>query len=93
MINNLEQVFWKDGKYVNIKDKEVDPKQIGKDHAVRLNFPFKEDEILKKAEYIISKNGYSSEINSYIIGTGATKFYSYITEPCVLDVSLSFYKI
>lgn len=95
MKNKLEQVFWEEGKFVDNKNKEVDPKEIGKSYVVRLNFPFNEEEILKKSEEIFSnyriKN--SSEINAYIIGTGVKAFYSFITEPCLLDVSLSFYKI
>ncbi len=93
MKNKLEQVLWKKGKFIDGGGKEVDPKQIGKLHVVRLNFPFNEEEILGRAEEIILNKKYSSEINAYMIGSGVTAFYSFITEPCLIDVSLGFYKI
>jgi hypothetical protein len=93
MKNKLEQVFWKGGKFVNTKGKEVDPKQIGQSHVVRLNFPFSGEEILKKSEDIILKKNYSSEINSYIICGGVEACYLFITEPCLIDVSIDFCKI
>jgi len=93
MKNKLEQIFWKDGKFVNTKGKEVDPKEIGKSHVIGLNFPFKEEEILKRAEEIISDKNYSSEINAYMINIGVAATYSFITEPGLIYVSLDFCKI
>jgi hypothetical protein len=95
MKNNLEQVFWRKGKFVNSKNKEVNPKQIGETYAVKLNYPFRYEEILKRAEEISSnpKIKNSSEINAYMIGSGVEATYSFINEPCLIDVSLEFYKI
>ena len=93
MKNRLEQIFWKGGKFVNTKGKEVNPKEIGKSHVILLNFPFVEEEILKKSEEIILNKNYSSEINAYTICGGIEACYSFINEPCAIYVSLEFCKI
>jgi hypothetical protein len=93
MKNKLEQIFWRNGKFVNTKNKEVDPKESGKTHIVSLNYPFIEEEIQIKLENIIKNKNYSSEINSYMICSGIEACYSLINEPHLIYVSLEFCKI
>jgi hypothetical protein len=95
MKNKLEQIFWRNGKYVNSKGKEVEPKEIGDTHVVRLNYPFIEEEILKKSKKISldTKIKNPSRINSYMICGGIEACYSFIGEPGLIYVSLGFYKI
>jgi hypothetical protein len=95
MKNKLEQVFWRKGKFVTSKNKEVDPKEIGETRVSGLNYPFRYEEILKKLEENSSNFHISdiSQINAYMIGNGVETCYSFISEPRLLYVSLGFYKI
>lgn len=95
MKDKLERILFKNGKYVNIRGKEVDPKQIGETHVSHLNYPFIKEEILEKAKKMSSNPDIKdfSEINSYIIGIGAEGCYSLTVEPSLIYVSLGFYKI
>jgi hypothetical protein len=91
----LERILWKNGNHLNTHGKEVNPKQIGETHIAYLNYPFIENEIFEKAKKIslnLDIND-SSEINSYMIGTGAEGCYSLAIEPGLIYVSLGFYKI
>lgn len=93
MVKKLEQIFWRKGRYVNTKNKEVAPREIGSTHVISLNYPFIEEEILRKSEEIIKNKNYSPEINSYIICGGIEACYSFINEKCLIYVSLEFCKI
>lgn len=95
MKNKLEQIFWRKGKFVISKDKEVDPKEIAELPIVQLNYPFQYDEIARKLEELPSKKNIknSPEINAYMIGSEVEACYSFIAEPCLEYFTLGFYKI
>jgi len=84
-IKKLEEIFWRDGKWVNEKGKGIKPEPIELPETFNLKNDkmLKEDPIFEK-NYLETK---SKEINAY-----SKKVYFNLKEICY-DVAIQFYKI
>jgi hypothetical protein len=72
MGNKLERIFFREGKFINMENKEVDPKQIGESVTVVINPLTNYEGIPMEVKDVLSSSHrkYASEINAYTFGIG-----------------------
>mgnify|MGYP001611202852 CR=1 FL=1 len=101
--NKLEQIFFKEGKYVNKKNEEVNPKIIGIPTQVFVHFPANDENILKGLDKCINNSygtydydtaqKYYLESNAFIFGQGIGVSNYPEPVPSNLWIPLTFLKI
>lgn len=55
MEKNLEEIFWKDGKFYNVKGNDIKVEAIGRPFGILLYTPMREED-LKELSFIENKN-------------------------------------
>ena len=92
--NRLEQIFWKEGKFVNSKGKEVKAKQIGKSSLLETcahgNLG---DYLLEILDSLKRKEKIYEEVNAFLKGDELQNVGTFSLGYCVSIQSFNLYKI
>ncbi len=101
-MEKLEEIFWKEGKFVNANGKEVKPKSIGTSHNIRTNYPLHslgmarnyelpDEKIPEKLEELQKRDKSFLNVNAYSVG--GYEVFTTTNDVLKPSFSINFYKI
>lgn len=95
----LEEIFWKEGKFVNSIDKKVKPKSMGEPKTINVLSKtgiikcIKDDEFKISIKILCEKFIKENKINAYILSQPHDISAKKLSHSISYDVPIQFYKI